>query len=635
MTPEGPAPRHLLVETRPGTALPPVVEAEPEEKTARAPRGTCARWELGAVFLLALGLALALFHTAWAAPFSTQVGGAGDADEYDWFLSWLPFAIGHAHDPLVSHYVNFPTGINLMWNTSVILPSLLLSPITVVFGATFSYNVLATLAPALSATFAYWAFRRWAGMVPSLAGALLFGFSPFMVSQSAGHLAQTVLWSAPVFLVLFDRLLVVQRGRPWLEGAAIGLLAWVQLLTSEEILAMEAVVAVVAVVVLWAVNFGEAPRYLPYATRGAGVAVVAFVVPSLPFLAMQYLGPYRVQSPHPPDVYLSDLLNFVVPTNITKFATKAALHLAAHFSGNGSEEGAYIGIPFLLVMLLALALARRRKVTWVAMAGFLAAAVLSLGPTLHVGGHDTLVRLPDDLLQKVGPFKNVLPDRFASVMTLFAGLLVALGLDGLRRLPRPAMAGGWALGALGAVALLPITNFPASLDPLFAAYTGGLACPGASNSAAHPPIALVMPAENELDLRWQAEANFCFEMPSDTGMTGTNPGVIGQQNVMLTAGTPGAPLPPLTPAVREEAAAFLQDLDVQEIVVAPETPTSPPWSPAGQAALVNWVVGLTGEPPVQSCDPFRSYVWKHLPPAPDIASGHVASAGPPALSCRR
>lgn len=634
MTSERHAPSHLLIETHRVTTLPPVVGAYNAGARARPSRGRCAPWELAAFFLLALGLALALFHTAWAHPFSTQVGGAGDADEYDWFLSWIPFSIGHAHDPLISHFVNFPTGINLMWNTSVILPSLFVSPLTVIFGATFSYNVLVTLAPALSATFAYVAFRRWTGIVPALVGALLFGFSPYMVAQSAGHLAQTILWSAPLFLILFDRLLVVQRGRAWVEGAAIGLLAWAQLLTSEEILAIEVVVAVVCLIVLWAINYREAPRHFPYAVRGAGAAGAFFLVPSLPFLAVQFAGPYRVQTPHPPDVYLSDLMNFIVPTNITKFATKAALHVAAHFSGNGTEEGAYIGIPFLLIMLLALFLARRHKVTWVGLAGFLTAALLSLGQTLHIAGHDTKIRMPFDLLAQIGPFKNILPDRFASVMMLFAGLLVALGLHELRRLPIPAIAAGWAVGALGIVALIPITDYPASLDPLYSAYTAGLACPGTSNNSAHPPIALVMPAENELDLRWQPEANFCFEMPSDTGMTGTNPGDVGLQNVMLSAGTPGQPLPPLTPEVREEAATFIQDLDIQEIVVAPETPASPPWSPTGQAGLINWVVGLTGEQPAQSCDSFRSYVWKHLPPAADIASGHVASAGPAAsLSC--
>lgn len=75
-------------------------------------------------------LADKMFHKAWAQPLGSQIGGAGDADEYSWFLSWMPFAVGHGLDPLVSHYVGFPTGVNLMWNTSVLLPSLPMAPTT-------------------------------------------------------------------------------------------------------------------------------------------------------------------------------------------------------------------------------------------------------------------------------------------------------------------------------------------------------------------------------------------------------------------------------------------------------------------------------------------------------------------------
>lgn len=612
-----PAPSHKPAHSRPPVA--------PE-------RRRYAPWEVGAAFLVFLGLALALFHAAWAHPFSTQIGGAGDADEYDWFLSWMPFALGHAHDPLISHYVNFPSGINLMWNTSVILPSLLVSPLTVIFGATFSYNVLATLAPALSATFAYVAFRRWTGMAPAFAGALVFGYSSYMVAQSQGHLAQTLIMSAPVFLILLDRLVAVQKGSPWLEGVALGLVAWAQLLTGEEVFAMEVVVAVIALVVLGATSWRQVRSRFPYALRAGVVGATVFVVLSAPFLAVQYLGPDRVQNPHPQDVYLSDLLNFVVPTNMVDLAPKAALRISMHFSGNGVEEGAYLGIPILAFIVVSLFIARRRKVTWVAFVAGGAAAVLSLGQTLHIHGHNTGIRMPFDVLAKIGPFDNVLPDRFASIMTLFAGLLVALGLEELRRFRVPTLVGGWAVCLVGLAFLFPITNYPASLDPLYNAYVAGLACPGASNSKGHPPVALVMPATNELDLRWIAEANFCFVMPSDTGMTGTNQGDVGQQNVMLSAANllaPGAPVPPITPEVREEASLFIQHLDVQEIVVAPEAPSQPLFSPNEQAQLVNWVVQLTGQEPLQSCDPYRSYIWKHLPPSSDIASGHVPAAPPP------
>jgi hypothetical protein len=598
---------------------------------------------VAAVFVFGFGLGVALFHQAWAWPSSTLVGSAGDADEYSWFLSWMPFAIGHGTDPLISHYVNFPAGVNLMWNTSVLLPSFLMSPVTVVFGAAFSYNVLVTTAPALCATFAYMAFRRWTDRLPALGGALVFGFSPYIVSQSVGHLAQTLIMSAPLILVLLDRLLVVQSGRAWLDGLLLGLLAWAQLLTGEEVLAMEAVTAGIGVAVLAALGRRQAKRHLAYAVQGSVVATGLFVVLSAPFRAAQYLGPYKVQNAHPANRYVTDLLNFVVPTRSTQLAPAPALRVAAHFTGNGSEHAAYIGLPLALFAILALVLARHRRVTWVALAVAGGAALLSMGPTLHVLGHVSHVYLPDFVLQKLPLFRDLLPDRFASMMTLGVGLLVALGLHELRRLKRPARAGdgavargragtggwalvaGWALAGTGLVAILPTVHFAASASPLFSAFYAGSSCPATAPGipAGEPPVALVLPVANELDLRWQAESGFCFAMPSSTGMTGTSRVSAKARGILFTAGSPSVRQPPETAAVRREAALEIEALGIQEIVVTPQSPAQPLWSYRDQAQLVAWVEWLVGQAPRQSHEIYITYVWDDLPPAPAIASGHV------------
>ena len=588
-------------------------------------RGRAAWWEVLAVFILSVGLAIALFHRAWAQPLHTQIGGAGDADEYSWFLSWAPFSMGHGHNLLITHYVNFPRGVNLMWNTSVLLPSFLMSPVTVVLGAAFSYNVLATMAPVLCTTFAYVAFRRWTGPLAALGGALVFGFSPYMVSQSVGHLAQVLIMSAPLVLIVLDRLLVVQAGKAWLDGLFLGLLAWAQLVTGEEVLAIEAVTGAIALAVLWAIARREAGRRFAYALRGSVVAAGLFAVLSAPFLAVQFLGPYRVQDVHPRNAYVSDFLNFFVPTNLTQLAPASALRVSAHFTGNPSEQGAYIGIPLAIFIMVALVLARRRRVTWVALAVAAGAGLLSMGPTVHVLGHVSRVYLPDYVLQKLPFFHNLLPDRFASTMTLGVGLLVALGLDELKRLRRPAIVGGWALAGVGLVAIFPTVHYPNSDSAVYKAFYTGFSCPLSAPGSSHPPVALVLPVVNELDLRWQAESKFCFVMPSDTGMTGTNSGDVTGQGVLFTVGNPLLPMPPMTAAVRKEAAQEIQALDIKEIVVGPENPASPPGTPQDQAQLVAWVGWLVGQAPLQSTDPYISYVWKHLPSVADIASGHVGT----------
>ena len=599
-----------------------------KDRPVLRPRGRVSWQECLLVLAFSAVLAALFFHNAWERPFTTQAGVFGDADEYAWFLSWVPYAIGHGLNPLGSTFVNFPHGVNLMWNTSVLLPSLLLSPVTVVLGAAFSYNLLATGALALSSTFAYVAFRRWTGRLPALVGALIFGFSPYMVSQSVGHLAQTLMMSAPLFLIVFDRLLVAQRSKPWLDGLLLGVLAWAQLLTGEEVLAMEAVAAVLALLVICAMAGRAALPHVAYALKGSAVAAMSFAALAVPFLAYQYLGPDKVQDVHPANTYVSDIWNFIVPTNITRFATSAALHVSSQFTGNGSEDNAYIGIPLVLFIVFTLVIARRRGVTWVAFGIAASAAVLSMGETVHDKGHVTTFVVPDRWLQDLPFYHNLLPDRFASVMFLGVGLLVALGLNELKRFKVAVQVPGWALAALGLVAIFPITGFPSAASPPYTAFESGFACPTTTSGLQHlsRPVALMLPSINEMALRWQAESRFCFVMPSDTGMTGTNGGDIGQLRLMLSLGQPGAKLPALTPAVRALAAGDIEDLRIKEVIVAPVYPYSGvgAWSSNDQAQLIGWLEGLLGEVPVTSNDRYITYVWKNLPPASDIASGHVA-----------
>ena len=48
---------------------------------------------------------------------------AGDADLFSWYLRYAATAVSHGHLPaLVTSAMNAPVGVNLMWNTSLLLP---------------------------------------------------------------------------------------------------------------------------------------------------------------------------------------------------------------------------------------------------------------------------------------------------------------------------------------------------------------------------------------------------------------------------------------------------------------------------------------------------------------------------------
>lgn len=583
-------------------------------------------WEALAVFALALLLAVLWFHHAWADPTVHQVGIPGDADEYDWFLTWVPWAIVHGHNPLLSSFVNSSQGVNLMWNTSVVLPALLMAPVTALLGAPFSYNVLITAAPLLGTGLAYLAFRRWCDRLPSLAGALMFGFCPYLSSQAPGHLAQVLMMSLPLLLILGDRLLVVQQGRAWLDGLLLGLVAVGQSLTGEELLAMEAVTALFAVIFLAAINARSVKEKLPYAAKGCAVAGITFLALASPFLYTQFKGPYQKQGVHPGNLYVTDALNFVVPTILTRLAPHWALAISDHFVAG--EDGSYLGIPLLALALAAVFLARRRKVMWVALVLTVCAGALSLGPTLHYYGHNTHIWMPDQGLRKLPLMKNVLAARFASVTDFGAALLVSIALTAVARMNRAVLASAW-LVALAALAFIfPYDNYPAFEAPPYGAFTSGWVCPPPADDPGHypdrPPVALVVPGDDELALLWQAEAKFCYAMPTARGMTGSNP-VTREIPRVLAVGAGGALPVAVTAHVRAQFAEALKAYRVKEIIVAPVSPASPQRDVGTQQQLVAWLQVVLGAQPQVYKDASPTYAWKVLPPYEQIARGRFSS----------
>jgi hypothetical protein len=129
-----------------------------------SPTGRSERLGAAALGALALGvytaLTIALFSKGLFTGGGTIVGAHGDPPLFIWYLQWLPFALGHHLNPLLTTYLHHPSGANLMWNTSIVFPALVLAPVTIAFGPITAYNVLCVTAVASSAWCGYLAARR-------------------------------------------------------------------------------------------------------------------------------------------------------------------------------------------------------------------------------------------------------------------------------------------------------------------------------------------------------------------------------------------------------------------------------------------------------------------------------------------
>ena len=182
-------------------------------------------WTAGTALAAYTGLAVALSWGAWRSPLIRNVGGGGDMPIFAWSLRWAPWAVVHLHNPLFTTHIDFPAGANLMWNTTMLLPSLLLSPVTLLGGPVLGYNVLATLGLVLPAWVAYVALRRLTRRATAAwVGGLVWGFGPWLLAQTRGDHIHLTLGAValPLLALAAHEAFVIQRRSPIALGLALG-----------------------------------------------------------------------------------------------------------------------------------------------------------------------------------------------------------------------------------------------------------------------------------------------------------------------------------------------------------------------------------------------------------------------------
>jgi hypothetical protein len=563
---------------------------DPGKPGRRWPPG---RWRVPVqpLFLMAfLGLALWLFAPAWSSPTTTTLaGGNGDPAIFIWFLRWTPFALEHGHDLLVAHHLNYPDGVNLMWNTSLVLPGLVLAPLTTKFGPVLTFNVLLVLAYGLSAWCAYLAIRRFVpGHLAAAAGGLIYGFSPAVRVQSH-HLHMSLAFLVPLMLLLLHEILVRQRRPPWLAGTALGLLAGCQLLTGEELLAMTGLLGFVLLLLLLLGNLRRLRGRIVHTLVAFVTAGVVFAAIAAWPLSVQFTGPQRIQGDIQKTNRSGDLYGFVLPGEPQALTTDGTAARVATFAGGNS---AYLGVPLLLVLVALGVRWWRNAAVRVTLALLLVSAVLSLGPRLLVGGRDTGIRLPMAYLERLPLLDSLIPSRLAQLTALFAGLLLALFVHGVWR------RGGWRRVAAAAVGLVVL----ASLWPAWSLAAEKVATPPFFTSASvrelpRDGVTLVLPFPYRriaVPMTWQAESDMWFRMPGGYFIGpqpdgrprfDTNPSS-GSQVFSRIYG--GRPPPPLTKHWRLALARDFVRWRVGSVVVGPMP---------NQAVMVGFLTDLLGAQP--------------------------------------
>jgi hypothetical protein len=445
----------------------------------------------------------------------------GDAVQQAWFLQWVAFALGHGHNPLFSTYLNSPAGVNLAVNTSMPLLGLLGWPVTAISNSIAAFNVLLRLGLAVSALSMYLVLRRYVrSRAAAFVGGLLFGFSPYMLGEGQLHVFLVFLPLLPPLIPLIDRWLIRPDGHPYRSGALIGLLLGLEMLISAELVAVFAVLAVIALIPIGIRHHELVRSRLPLLVRGlASAAAVALVAGG--YVAWMFVaGPQRPQGPPHSvanlDSYHADLLSLFVPSR-PQLLRPQLLHGTADLFVKGSvhENGFYLGIPLLAVLIVGAVWLRRNTLVLSFATLVVISFVLGLGTRLTVANHVTTIPLPLAAITGMPMLQEIGPTRFALGIQLAASVLLPVVLDHLlQRFPLTGLRRSAAVTALALVLLGPL--LPNGLIRSVPVHTPNYFASGAVDEIPAGATVLAYPYSyysTNAAMVWQIASDMRFRMP--------------------------------------------------------------------------------------------------------------------------
>jgi hypothetical protein len=497
----------------------------------------------------------------------------GDLTAMAWFLAWTPHAMVHLQNPFYTTALNFPTGTDLLQNTVASFLGILAAPVTLTLGPVASVNLLLWLAFPLSAGAMFVLARRWVAWPPAaIAAGALYGFSPYMLGQSAGHLNLAFVPLPPlIFLGLVEALAGKRR---W--GVALGMLMVAQFFVDAEVLATVAIVTVVGAAVAATMR----PRAVRVALqRGLAPIVIAACVVGVCLGAPVWVmlaGPYHYTGPAFSGGLSADLFGAIVPTSSQLIVPSGVASFGDKLvHGNVIENGSYLGIPMLVLLIMLVGRFWRSIRMRFCVVMLLVCYVASLGPQLVVNNASTGFPLPFAILQHAPLLDNVLTVRFSLYTDLFTAMLVAVGVDHVHDARRVRLRGGPNEDAVGSVVhaangrrymWLAVTSLAAALAvigwiPRWPYATAPTEVPAYFTSSAvdHIPaggVVLVSPYPSVGEVQpmlWQAMAGMRFQIlggyslfASPTGAAMDFPDVLqpaAVERFLFSSVTGGAPYP--------------------------------------------------------------------------------------------
>ncbi len=330
------------------------------------------------------------------------LGPEGDSREYIWKVWWVKHSLLDLHtSPFFNPDVYFPTGFNLALGEITLANTILALPLTSVFGPIVSYNFLIFISFVLSAfgtylLVSYLTGNRMAGVLSGV----IFAFSPYRMTHSAGHLPLMGTQWLPFFFLFVERLLRERK----LRYSILAALAYALTALSAWYYALHAGLLIPVYLLFrarpWRRHLFD--RQMQKATLLFFALVLAMVLPlAVPYLKLSSSQPFIMPFQAHLDLSAS-LANFLGPSLLHPIWgswIRARWNPSPVFV---VERSISLGIIPLGLALLALWKERGHRPLRAFGAFGLAAFVFAFGPILHLGGSIAKVPLPPAAIDLLG-----------------------------------------------------------------------------------------------------------------------------------------------------------------------------------------------------------------------------------------
>lgn len=372
-----------------------------------------------------------IISTIWTYPLILKMrslAGHGDAWQFLWNFWWVKTALIELHTNLFfTHYLHWPNGISLLYQTLSLSNSIVAVPMQYLFGLVTTYNILVFLSFAMTGLATYLlAFYLTKNRIASFAAGYIVAFSPYHFAHYFGHLNLLHFEWVPLYILY---LIKMAKGESsWkLPAVFLVLTAFTDL--------YYLLYLILFTILFFAFNLITNKKMF----NRDFIGNLIFMVLISGLVLSPYLGSmvwarlfnndFNILG-HDPVTNSTDLFSFFIPNYISYFK-QYTYNFWSRWTGYQEGVG-YLGYGILFLVFYALWKIRDRNTAfWTFCASIF--GIFSLGPFLHINGQITNIKLPYLLLDKYVPFFSItgVPTRMTSIMFLSLAMLSAYSIASL------------------------------------------------------------------------------------------------------------------------------------------------------------------------------------------------------------